>query len=116
MSRANEYNYSIAFDERDQVFVGRVHEFKSLAAHGDSPEAAFAEIRFIVDDVIQDLEEAGEPIPTPRRAKPFSGKFVVRMPRSLHQTLAETAEDEGVSLNQLVVTRLASSVGDAHAE
>src|SRR5438445_417624 len=36
-----------------------------------------------------------------------SGKFVVRLPRSLHAALEAEAKEEGVSLNQLVVTKLA---------
>jgi site-specific DNA-methyltransferase (adenine-specific) len=40
---------------------------------------------------------------TPRK----SGKFVVRLPRSLHAALESEAEIEGTSLNQLVVTKLA---------
>lgn len=36
-----------------------------------------------------------------------SGKFIVRLPRSLHAALDAEAEQEGVSLNQLVVTKLA---------
>jgi site-specific DNA-methyltransferase (adenine-specific) len=36
-----------------------------------------------------------------------SGKFVVRLPRSLHASLEREAEAEGTSLNQLVVAKLA---------
>ncbi len=36
-----------------------------------------------------------------------SGKFVVRLPKSLHAALDREATEEGVSLNQLVVTKLA---------
>lgn len=36
-----------------------------------------------------------------------SGKFVVRLPRSLHAALEKEAEMEATSLNQLVVTKLA---------
>jgi hypothetical protein len=39
-----------------------------------------------------------------------SGKFIVRLPRSLHAALEAEAESEGVSLNQLVVTKLAMQV------
>ena len=35
-----------------------------------------------------------------------SGKFVVRLPRSLHAALEAEAAREGVSLNQLVVAKL----------
>jgi predicted HicB family RNase H-like nuclease len=37
----------------------------------------------------------------------YSGKFVVRVPKFLHAALAAEAEREGVSLNQLVVVKLA---------
>ena len=36
-----------------------------------------------------------------------SGKFMVRLPKSLHGALEREAAEEGVSLNQLVVTKLA---------
>ncbi len=39
-----------------------------------------------------------------------SGKFVVRLPRSLHAALEAEAEREGVSLNQLVVAKLAMQI------
>ena len=44
-----------------------------------------------------------------------SGKFVVRLPKTLHQALEREAAEEGVSLNQLVVTKLAISLAQATA-
>ncbi len=40
----------------------------------------------------------------------FSGKFTVRLPKSLHQALVERAEKEGVSLNLFVTNALSSKV------
>jgi hypothetical protein len=40
-----------------------------------------------------------------------SGKILVRMPATLHDELARTAEAEGISLNQLITGALASAVG-----
>ena len=53
----------------------------------------------------------GIPIPEPSPPPEYSGKFIVRMPRSLHRALAEQAEREGVSLNQYVVALLAERHG-----
>ena len=36
-----------------------------------------------------------------------SGRFLVRLPKTLHAALEREAAEEGVSLNQLVVTKLA---------
>src|SRR5262245_39981752 len=61
-------------------------------------------IRNLIDDVRQRtglIEGAA-----PKR----SGKFVVRLPRTLHAALEAEAEREGVSLNQLVVAKLSMSM------
>jgi predicted HicB family RNase H-like nuclease len=44
-----------------------------------------------------------------------SGRFVVRLPQSLHAALEREAANEGVSLNQLVVAKLAAQLGRALA-
>ena len=49
----------------------------------------------------------GEDIPPPSYPGEYSGKFVLRIPRSLHRSLAENAESDGVSLNQYIATLLA---------
>lgn len=57
--------------------------------------------------------EQGLEIPEPSAPSHYSGKFVLRLPRSLHRSLVESAEQEGVSLNQYATTLLAA--GDAMA-
>jgi site-specific DNA-methyltransferase (adenine-specific) len=61
----------------------------------------YKEIRSLLQ---QKMEETGVVKgATPKK----SGKFVVRLPCSLHAALEKEAETEGTSLNQLVVTKLA---------
>jgi hypothetical protein len=43
----------------------------------------------------------------------FSGKFTVRLPKSLHQALVDRAEREGVSLNLFVTNALSRTVAVA---
>jgi hypothetical protein len=43
----------------------------------------------------------------------YSGKFTVRLPRSLHQALVDRAEREGVSLNLFVTNALSRTVASS---
>lgn len=51
------------------------------------------------------------PEPAPVEVEEYSGKFVVRLPTSLHQQIAKRAGQEKTSLNQLVVMLLAEGMG-----
>ncbi|MEI7636975.1 MAG: type II toxin-antitoxin system HicB family antitoxin [Syntrophus sp. (in: bacteria)] len=60
--------------------------------------------------------DMGKEIPSPsyrvlETEPPMSGKFVQRVPKSLHAKLAVLAKQEGVSLNTLVLTFIAEGVG-----
>lgn len=63
--RAEDYSYSVTWSEEDDAFIGRVVEFPSLAAHGDSQEEALREIHTVVEFVLEDLTSEGELIPAP---------------------------------------------------
>lgn len=54
--------------------------------------------------------EDGIPIPEPSRMQDYSGQFKLRIPRSLHQTLAERSKQEGVSMNQYCVYLLSEGL------
>lgn len=64
--------------------------------------------------------DAGKSIPAPTyHPNPVpmaSGRFVTRLPKSIHAKLAERAKSEGVSLNTLVLAFIAEGLGrkDAH--
>ncbi len=60
---------------------------------------------------IETTYEQGLEVPLPTYPEEYSGKFNVRLPKSLHRSLAAGADRQGVSLNQYVVDVLAR--GDA---
>jgi antitoxin HicB len=60
--------------------------------------------------------DMGRPIPEPSRhipekTKVMSGKFLQRVPKSLHAKLTALAREEGVSVNTLVLAFIAEGVG-----
>ena len=54
--------------------------------------------------------ESGIPIPEPsdRDMDNYSGQFKLRLPKSLHKSLAEHAKAEGISMNQYCLYLLSS--------
>jgi predicted HicB family RNase H-like nuclease len=106
--KADEYLYSVVWSDDDNAYIGRVIEFPSLAAHGDTLEKALREINQVVEFVLEDLAKNGEPVPAPLSKKHFSGKLNLRMPPHLHRQLSAEAAREGVSLNQWITMKLSS--------
>ena len=47
--------------------------------------------------------EDGYEIPEPTSDDEYSGQFKLRIPKSLHRSLAEHARQEGISMNQYCV-------------
>ena len=53
--------------------------------------------------------EDGLAIPAPDSLEAYSGQFKLRLPRSLHRSLAEHSQREGISMNQYCVYLLAKN-------
>jgi predicted HicB family RNase H-like nuclease len=104
--RAEDYYYNVAWSDEDEAFIGRVAEFPSLAAHGSTPQKALEEILLAVAGALEDLHESGEAMSTPFSKRSYSGRTNVRMPEHLHRRLAIEAEQQGVSLNRWINTKL----------
>lgn len=88
-----------------------IKELPGCMSQGDTPEEA---IRMIDDAMRGWLEvelEDGEPIPEPRLDDDYSGKFVVRVPKPMHRTISEKADEDGVSINQWINNALAYALG-----
>jgi len=55
-------------------------------------------------------------VPVPNSGGVASGKFVARVPKTVHAQLATRARAEGVSLNALVLTLIAQGLGGPAAK
>ena len=103
--------YTIEFqNDPEYGWHARVKELPGCMNQGDSPEEALEAILDTMQGWLEIALEKGNPIPEPRHEEDYSGKFVVRVPKSLHRKLVEEAEREGVSLNQYINVTLAGSV------
>jgi predicted HicB family RNase H-like nuclease len=57
--------------------------------------------------IVADLSANGEAIPEPLGLRQYSGRLVLRLPKALHREAVIRAAEEGVSLNQYLLARLA---------
>ena len=94
-------------DESGHYFYGRILELDGCQSTGDTLEELYESLDEAMEGYIEVKLEKNLPIPEPVTADNYSGKFVLRMPKSLHQRLVIEAKREGVSLNQLALYKLA---------
>lgn len=102
--------------EREGGYTALVPDLEGCMTQGETLEEAAAMAEDARRGWIEVEYERGNEIPLPSYAEEYSGKFNVRIPRSLHRSLAMAAEDEGISLNQYVVTLLARRDAQARIE
>lgn len=105
----NLYPPDIFWSEEDEGFIAEVPDLPGCSAWGATEADAAREAQSAIAAWVQAAQAAGNAIPQPRPPQPlqaYSGKFMVRVPRSLHARLARRAAQEGVSLNQLVAATL----------
>ena len=103
--------YAVEVCRDEDGWFAKVPELPGCMTYADTLEELGPMIEDAKRGWIEDALEHGDPVPEPKTADDFSGKFNLRVPKSLHRDLARKAEEEGVSLNQFVVTTLARSVG-----
>lgn len=102
------YNYIIqpVNDESGSYFYSRVLEFDGCQSTGETFEEAYENLKDAMKGWIETKLEGGFDVPLPIGYDNFSGKFLVRIPKSLHYKLSLEAEQEGVSLNQYALYKL----------
>ena len=96
------YTIKIKFieDESGKYYYASIDELYGCWADGKTLEKAIASLKDAMKLWIEIGLEDGFEIPLPKTENEYSGKFVLRLPKSLHFKLAQKAEEEGISLNQ----------------
>jgi predicted HicB family RNase H-like nuclease len=102
------YSARIEFDERDDIFVGRVLGLRAMISfHGETVAELRNAFEAAVDDFLADCKQQGV-----APEKPASGKLMLRVPSQVHGAALVAAQVAGKSLNQWASEVLQSA---AHA-
>jgi predicted HicB family RNase H-like nuclease len=98
------YTAHIEFDEEAGLFHGEVIDTKDVITfQGSSVKELNKTFKDSVDDYLEFCKSRGE-----EPDKPFSGKFVLRLPKSLHRKIYIKAIKNGQSLNNFITESLDS--------
>lgn len=114
MNKSASYNITVRFGEfdGDAYYEARVKELPDIAEYADSFQEAYELALDSITTTANMLAEIGRKMPEPAVMDTgYSGRVTLRIPRTLHGTLAQMADDEGVSLNQLMVSVLSAFRG-----
>lgn len=101
----------ILIPEEEGGFSAEILEFPGCFAEGESANEAFENLEKTARSWIEAEITQGREIPPPSANHGHSGKIALRLPRSLHRLAMRKAERDGISLNQCLVTAIASWVG-----
>jgi predicted HicB family RNase H-like nuclease len=100
------YSGRVEFDDEARIFHGEVIDTRDVITfQGTTVEEIEKAFRGSVDDYLEFCRERGE-----KPDKPFSGKFVLRIPSDLHHKLYLEASRSGKSLNSWLVEVIKDAV------
>lgn len=105
----SHYSYRVTWSAEDGEFVATCLEIPSLSWLAPTQIEALQGLEAVVSDVLADMVEQGEKVPVPFSERSYSGTFNVRIGEGLHRDLVVHAAEDGLSLNQYVVKKLASA-------
>ena len=96
------YTAKATFDEKARIFHGEVIDLQdTITFQSNRADRLEAEFHKSVDEYLAFCKQMGR-----NPEKPFSGRFVLRIPPDLHHRLAALAAEEDKSLNEVIVEKL----------
>jgi antitoxin HicB len=110
--------YPIIEEDGTEQWICEFPELKGCIGVGDTFQEAVDEGMLNKAVWIEAAQEMGRTIPASKSldSSEYSGRFNLRIPKSLHCNLALKAEQEGVSLNSLCTSILAEGLGERRAQ
>lgn len=114
MNKAEEYmemayKMEIVEDKEEGGYVISYPELPGCITCGESISSAIANAEDAKREWITAALEEGISIPKPDDLEEYSGQFKLRIPKSLHKSLAEHSKREGISMNQYCVYLLSKN-------
>jgi antitoxin HicB len=108
------YRLEVYRDPEDGSWAAEVPDLPGCLAAGETAAEAIELVADAIDAWMIAAKADGRPVPGPRQIDDdYSGRTLLRLPKSLHRRVTVAARHDGVSLNTYCVMTLAQAVGGA---
>ena len=105
MNEVREYGIDIFPDPEDPGwFCARVPDIPTIFTGGASSEEALKNVKEAIAGYLEVCTEDNLPIPKPTRF--YTEELAVRFPKDLHRIIIREAQQEKVTINELIVSLL----------
>jgi antitoxin HicB len=113
MSKLADYPFEIRPLTSDEGggFLIAYPDFSDCISDGETVEEVLRNGQDALKETIAALRAKTLPVPAPNSGGIASGKFVARVPKSIHAQLTTRAKTEGVSLKTVVLSFIAQGLG-----
>jgi len=101
--------YPINFYPEPEGYTAIIKDLPGCMSQGETLSEAMDNIQEARELWIETAYECGDEIPLPATEVEYSGSLSLQIPKSLHLSLAEKAEREGVSLEQYILLVLSKA-------
>ncbi len=109
------YKLEIVPDTDESGFIASFPELPGCITCGETIESAVLNAKEAKKEWLKAAIEGHININEPESLESYSGQFKLRLPKTLHKTLAEDSKKEGVSMNQYCVYLLSKNSAEHHA-
>ncbi|GMQ56102.1 hypothetical protein AN1V17_04940 [Vallitalea sediminicola] len=115
MRKVNDFKVEITklSQEDGGGYIAKIPQLGCIG-DGDTQATAIQDVLSVAEEFIILANENGDKIPSPdlySDKENFSGKLSLRLPKYLHQKIAELSKEENCSINQLITSYIAIGVG-----
>lgn len=101
--------YPISFYPESEGYTAIIKDLPGCMSQGETLSEAMENIQEARELWIETAYECGHEIPLPATDVEYTGNLSLQIPKSLHLSLAEKAEKEGVSLDRYILVLLSKA-------
>ena len=107
-----KYPINVKPDLDDGGYIAEFPDLRYCVGTGDTVDEAIDDAMIAKEEWLKAAYEHNLTIPEPASSEEFNGRVTLRLPKSLHRNIIETAKREGVSANQFLLHLISLGMGN----